>query len=47
MPESSRFLETFSANNFDLSDVDHISGPWNRRSTADLLLLRTEYNKRE
>ena len=44
IPESSglEFLETFSANNFALSDVqDNISGPLNRGGIADLLLLRT------
>ena len=44
IPESSRleFLENFLANNFPLSDAeDNTSGPLNRRSIADLLLLRT------
>ena len=42
--ESSRldFLENFSANNFALSDAeDNTFGPLNRRSIADLPLLRT------
>ena len=44
IPESSRleFLETFSANNFALSDAeDNTSGPLNRGGIADLPLLRT------
>ena len=44
IPESSRleFLEKFLANNFALSDAeDNTSGPLNRRSMADLPLLRT------
>ena len=44
IPESSRleFLERFSVNNFALSDAeDNTSGPSNRRSIADLPLLRT------
>ena len=44
IPESSRleFLEKFSRNNFAVSDAeDNISGPLNRASIADLLLLRT------
>ena len=44
MSESSRleFLEKFLANNFDLSDAeDKTSGPLNRRSIANLPLLRT------
>ena len=42
--ESSRLdiLENFSANNFALSDAeDNTFGPLNRRSIADLPLLRT------
>ena len=36
------FLETFSANNFALSDEeDNTSGPLNRAGIADLPLLRT------
>ena len=36
------FLETFSANNFALSDAeDNTSGPLNRGGIADLPLLRT------
>ena len=41
IPESSRleFLETFSANNFALSDAeDNTSGPLNRGGIADLPL---------
>ena len=44
IPESSRleFLETFSANNFALSDAeDNTSGLLNRGGIADLSLLRT------
>ena len=44
IPESSRleFLETFSANNFALSDAtDNTSGMLNRGGIADLPLLRT------
>ena len=44
IPESSRleFLETFSANNFTLSDAEgNTSGPLNRGGIADLPLLRT------
>ena len=42
IPESSRFLEKFPANNFALSDVeDNTSGPLNRGGIADLPLLRT------
>ena len=44
IPESSRleFLETFSANNFALSDAeDNTSGLLNRGGIADLPLLRT------
>ena len=44
IPESSRLelIETFSGNNFALSDAeDKTSGPLNRGSTADLPLLRT------
>ena len=44
IPESSRlgFLQTFLANNSALSDAeDNTSSPLNRRSIADLLLLRT------
>ena len=44
IPESSRleFLETFSANNFALSEAeDNTSGPLNRGGIADLPLLRT------
>ena len=43
-PESSRleFLETFSANNFALSDAEqNTSGPLNGGGIADLPLLRT------
>ena len=44
IPESSRleFIETFSANNFALSDAeDNTSGPLNRVGIADVALLRT------
>ena len=44
IPESSRleFLEKFLANYFSVSDADNnTSGPLNRRSIADLPLLRT------
>ena len=44
IPESSRleFLDTFSANNFALSDAeDNTSGQLNRGGIADLPLLRT------
>ena len=44
IPESSRleFLEKFPANNVALSDAeDNTSGPLNRGSIADLILLRT------
>ena len=44
IPEPSRleFLETFSANNFALSDAeDNPSGLWNGEGIADLALLRT------
>ena len=44
IPESSRleFSETFSANNFALSDAeDNTCGPLNRGGKADLSLLRT------
>ena len=43
-PESSRleFIETFSANNFALSDAeDKTSGPLNRGGIADLPLFKT------
>ena len=44
IPDSSRleFIQTFSANNFALSDAeDNTSGPLNRGGIADLPLLRT------